>query len=284
MRSAYIFLIFSLLPCVSSQAHAQSDLTGEWRSDSGGIYDITQNGNQVVWEAHSPDGTTWTHRFSGVLDGDTLQGSFYDHPPGHYHNSGALVFQVEGNRIVRVNQSRAFSDLTLIRENDASNIAGGADQHSPQSDTGALYAANPPTPKTQLDEQLDQIVAFDANSWGVNRFDQGSVHGSRVLSQSKGGRMMVVYGEYTFNHGKPGWVRAEIDDGKPKCLAFWDDQNCRPVGESLSKRASESFVAATAYAAAHPAPAGSPNGTSVSSPPPNPYAITQDPRFDPAGH
>jgi hypothetical protein len=99
------------------RALPQFDLTGQWVSDSGGIYDITQTGRRIVWEAHSPDGVTWTHRFEGEVRGYVVDGEFADHPPGRLNNSGPVRFEYRDGRLYRTNRTRAFGDNVLSRGN-----------------------------------------------------------------------------------------------------------------------------------------------------------------------
>jgi hypothetical protein len=101
-------------------------------------------------------------------------------------------------------------------------------------------AYTPPPPPVQVvhtrtDRVLDHIVQADAASWHYNRYDSGSMVNSKIVARSR--NTVTIYGEYTYNGGAQGWVRAMVSrNGRVKCLSFWDDQPCRPLGQSLSAR------------------------------------------------
>lgn len=85
------------------------------------------------------------------------------------------------------------------------------------------------TPMTELDAAMDRIVTRDSWGWMLNRYDRGSVRNSRVEHRS--GRDRIVYSDYTYNGGTPGWVRLFLVDGRIGCVEYHDFAGtCRPVG------------------------------------------------------
>jgi hypothetical protein len=59
---------------------APKDMTGQWKSNDGGIYYVRQFGNEIWWVGLSPDGGhQYTNVFKGVLNSDrTIDGSWVD--------------------------------------------------------------------------------------------------------------------------------------------------------------------------------------------------------------
>lgn len=85
------------------------------------------------------------------------------------------------------------------------------------------------SPMTELDAVMDRIVTRDSWGWMLNRYDRGSVRNTRVEHRS--GRDRIVYSDYTYNGGTPGWVRLYIVDGRLGCVEYHDfSGTCRPVG------------------------------------------------------
>jgi hypothetical protein len=93
--------------------------------------------------------------------------------------------------------------------------------------TAPVHAAAPST--TTLTNALEHAVESDSQAWFTNRFDVGSVTDVEVLGNADGGGVSIR-GNYTFNGGQSGWVRAVYARGKVLCLEFWDRQgNCDSV-------------------------------------------------------
>ena len=74
---------------------AAMDLSGVWLADDGGSYVIRHSGLDVTWEGASRDaGRSWTHTFTGTIQGDMIVGRFADHPPGTIRGSGPLSVRI----------------------------------------------------------------------------------------------------------------------------------------------------------------------------------------------
>lgn len=85
------------------------------------------------------------------------------------------------------------------------------------------------TPMTEMDAIMDRIITRDSWGWMFNRYDRGSARNTRV--EARNGRDRLVYSEYTYNGGAPGWVHLLIVDGRLACVEYHDFQGtCRPVG------------------------------------------------------
>jgi len=228
-------------------APASTDLSGEWRSQSGGIFDMSQSGNHVVWNGHSEDGYTWQNHFEGDISGNYLNGYFEDLASGRNRNSGPLTFRIEGSQLIRVNPTRAFSDTVLMRGDvyAAQNGRYGSpqQQYAPVQQPAARSA-----PMTKLDQAVDKLVSFDSRTWAMNRYDYGSAHDSQLIDTS--GAKYTVSSQYTFNSGRPGWVRIRFDGKTPQCVEFWDFAgDCRAIGHSPGRSLLLGAVAIAASAA-----------------------------------
>jgi hypothetical protein len=53
---------------------------------------------------------------------------------------------------------------------------------------------------------------------------------------------------YTYNQGKPGWVEAQLINGRLSCLHYWDRVDCRQLGQGLGKQLEDE----ARYEASHP--------------------------------
>lgn len=94
---------------------------------------------------------------------------------------------------------------------------------------------------------FDGLIAEDAASWMMNRYDRGSMQNMKIIETSNGGRTKVVYGEYTYNGGASGWVKARFVNTKLQCLEFWDfSGQCRPLGHSPSQALAAGFAGSLA--------------------------------------
>jgi hypothetical protein len=219
------------------RAIASANLSGEWRSQSGGIFDISQSGDQVEWSGHSQDGYTWQNHFTGRISGSYLRGYFEDVAASRLHNSGPLTFRIEGSRLVRVNATRAFADTVLMRSDAyvARNDSNNSRQQQYEPSQQQPVQGAPSTPSTKLDQLVDQFVLIDSKSWGYNRYAMGSARNSKIIDHS--GSRYTVSSEFSYLpgglSGSTGWVKIQFDEETPECLEFKDfEGNCRPIGHS----------------------------------------------------
>lgn len=82
---------------------------------------------------------------------------------------------------------------------------------------------------SEMDAIMDRIITRDSWGWMFNRYDRGSVRNTRV--EARNGRDRLVYSEYTYNGGTPGWMHLLIVDGRVACVEYHDFAGtCRPVG------------------------------------------------------
>jgi len=82
---------------------------------------------------------------------------------------------------------------------------------------------------TDLPRLLDAIIMDDSRHWLFNSYDRGSVRNVRVTQSTDG--YHLVHADYSYNRGRPGWVRAQVVGERVRCLEYHDYQGrCRPIG------------------------------------------------------
>jgi len=127
---------------------------------------------------------------------------------------------------------------------------------SPQQRQQPIVARETPPP-IQTEESLkysrllDRLVTEDSRSWAMNQYDQGSMRNATV-EPSTSVKITRVKGYYTYNNGKPGWVEAELDNGKLSCLHYWDRTDCRQLGQGLGKQLEAAAAEAERNERLHP--------------------------------
>lgn len=89
---------------------------------------------------------------------------------------------------------------------------------------------------TGLAKSLDEVVTADSASWVINRYDRGSMVNTKTLAHGSDRQSAMVYGEFTFNGGRRGWVKGRIANGQYTCLEYWDESGCRALGHPESHR------------------------------------------------
>ncbi len=106
---------------------------------------------------------------------------------------------------------------------------------------------------TQVRESLEQILLADSAGWAFNSYDTGSVTNARLISDGETGST-AVQGDYTYNGGSRGWIRANISNGRVECIIYHDyPSRCRPVGDySYQSGVLSLLVAAAVTGAANP--------------------------------
>jgi hypothetical protein len=105
---------------------AFQQLTGVWKANDGGTYQIRQEGTKVWWYGRSPNnGRDWQNVFYGTVTNNQLAGEWADLPPGGAQSGGSLQLQIDGGRLTKVLETGGFggSEWTLAGE---ATIGGGA--------------------------------------------------------------------------------------------------------------------------------------------------------------
>lgn len=115
---------------------------------------------------------------------------------------------------------------------------------------------------SDLTANMDAVVRTDSSGWMFNRYDRGSMRNVQVLESSSDGATAVVYGEYSYNGGSRGWVKARLVNGQLSCLEFWDFAGrCRALGRSPSQGIVTGLVVGVAAVAVAGAMTGGSSGS-----------------------
>ena len=142
----------------------------------------------------------------------------------------------------RALQAAAPEPPPAIRGTEAGNLAS-SDGAGSTSSMGKIGKA----PPISAVAYFDSLIAEDAAGWVMNRYDRGSMRNMRVVDTANGGRTKTVYGEYSYNGGRNGWVKARFVGTRLECLEFWDFAGqCRPLGHSPSHELSLGLAGALA--------------------------------------
>ncbi|WP_269514492.1 hypothetical protein [Brevundimonas subvibrioides] len=142
-------------------------------------------------------------------------------------------------------------------------------------------AASPPQTMAQARltpaAAMEEIVSIDARNWVWNRYDRGSMRDVQIDQTSPDGRVLVFYGNYTYNGGSGGWARARYVDGQFSCIEFWDYAgSCRALGQTPSQAVAAGLFTLAVVGVAGAAIAGS--GSSGSAAQDRGYRPEDDPR------
>jgi len=100
-----------------------------------------------------------------------------------------------------------------------------------------------------LNALLDEVITQDSTSWLLWRYDRGSARNARMENTSGTG-VRTLYGEYTFNGGRGGWVRVQFTNDQVQCIQFWNEGRCRPFRSPPSHGVLKGLVAGAAAGAA----------------------------------
>jgi hypothetical protein len=102
----------------AAASRAQSDLTGAWSADDGGIYYLRQIGDRLWWagfSTESPGGTRdfnpgiqFSNVFQGRVAGNRIVGDWADVPRGQGSNSGSLTLEVGTGNLRRLSATGGF--------------------------------------------------------------------------------------------------------------------------------------------------------------------------------
>ncbi|MEI9990903.1 MAG: hypothetical protein WDM86_12760 [Rhizomicrobium sp.] len=95
-----------------------------------------------------------------------------------------------------------------------------------------LAAAEARLANDPLARKLDGIIRQDSQSWLMWRYDIASV--SDVHEKREKGADILT-GHYTFNGGSPGTVLVKLSGDSVRCLQFWNETACRPLGRPQSR-------------------------------------------------
>ena len=160
-------------------------------------------------------------------------------------NSNLDFTDPQGRRFNSVIQTNRTS-FTDYAERDRLAAVAAENARIAAADAAARRASVPAPPSDVVD-YFDQLIATDASGWMMNRYDRGRMRNMRVDSVSDDGETRTVYGDYTYNGGQAGWVRAQFTGDNLDCLEYWDFAGqCRPLGQSPYRGIAAGFAGALA--------------------------------------
>lgn len=84
---------------------SQVNLSGTWRANNGGVYNVRQNGNNISWLGQ---GSNWRNTFNGAIAGNQIQGYWQDAATSQTQNAGQMTLRIDSN-----------NRMTLIRRTGA---------------------------------------------------------------------------------------------------------------------------------------------------------------------
>ncbi|MDX2298619.1 MAG: hypothetical protein NW204_02745 [Xanthomonadaceae bacterium] len=216
---------------------------GDWVASERTYTQVGGEANNVLHGTKRGDICRFFWEGQGISARCTREGFFY------YQDN----FDNKGNHF-RLNIESNLSQLD--------DYAGRGRQHAvvtaqiPDAPDQEQSTTEPNTQPRQIDvmtSYFDDIVAQDAERWVKNSYDRNSMHNLKIAPSTNSKAKTILYGEYTFNNGQFGWVKAQFANQKLVCLEFWDyPEQCRPLGGSPSRDVAVGVTAvlATALAAA----------------------------------
>lgn len=286
----YVWLAFFLPFAASAQ-----DLSGEWagryvcaQGPNGVTVRLQRQGesnnyqgefitNQIIENPNSVDSR---FPFRGYFDPVTRV--FRATPrPGTIRASSARFKTIMGQTIGFEAEFSGQNLMGRITDRRCGNISlafkqGSAPSSLPQaapiSAPPRMFAGAPPTTQTQspplepvevaqdtsLNASVNEFITEDSKGWLLWRYDRGSARNARIEATDEAGTK--IYGEYTFNGGRKGWVRMVVKDEKVQCIRFWNEGACRPLRRPPSHGLMSGFLEGIGRAASSPS-SGS-NGSS----------------------
>jgi hypothetical protein len=97
------------------QLVSRRNITGTWIGGTG-RYEVTQNGNQVVWDGIGRFGNKgWHHRATGSVDGDTIYATMEELPDSNFPG-------IPGGAKTQGTISSDWQTITWVGQNDQERV------------------------------------------------------------------------------------------------------------------------------------------------------------------
>lgn len=136
--SKMVFLVSMMLIAVFSvSSFAQTDLTGTWSCDDGGMYYLRQLDDNLWWygEVSLAPGL-WTNVAYGTISGDQIALFWSDVPKGYLKNNGILLLKIESSDLLKAQtKTGSFGGSIWTRQTSAQPSSGTTGQQ-PQGPAG----------------------------------------------------------------------------------------------------------------------------------------------------
>ena len=136
---ATILMLFGLSSAATAQCVSPKSITGVWKANDGGTYIVRRvQGTVVWWIGKSGDnGASWTNVFTGVINGNIINGEWADLV--HNNGVGTLQLKIQGAIGTGVN---GFDKI-----GGTGSGFGGSHWFMPCHDTGLLFSPQEVAPK-----------------------------------------------------------------------------------------------------------------------------------------
>lgn len=207
------FLAVSLTALSTGRAEG-SDLTGTWKDDNGGRYQVRQIGDELYWymDLHP----TAINVFHGKIEDKTVSGKWADLPGGQVQQAGKLDLRIESDsRLVKVWSSIYYGGSVWYREE------GTGDSSSAMNVSGHWTGPWTNTRGERGTSYLD--IAIDADGAAKGMWDGDDFSGGRRIGNvATWSRTGVAGGCRDYQ------VRVEFaQDGRSATLTYNVRDKCR---------------------------------------------------------
>ena len=148
---AFLIAMMSIAVFSGSSLAQQTDLTGTWSCDDGGLYYLRQVNDNLWWygEVSQAPGL-WTNVAYGTISKDQIALFWADVPKGDLKNNGILLLKIETSDLLKAQtKTGSFGGSIWTRQTSEQPPAGPADQKpegpsseqtGPSTSTGSITA------------------------------------------------------------------------------------------------------------------------------------------------
>ena len=152
--------------------------------------------------------------YEGRCDTQSFIATILEGPASEYQSNGRISASAES--VISAAEIRAAAAKAK-----AEAAAAEAKARAEAAAAAARYAALPNAGPT-LTKQFDAFVRKDALGWAFNKYDAGSLRNVKIISGTTKNGNFIMQGDYTYNGGNAGWVRASMYGNKLNCILFHD--------------------------------------------------------------
>jgi hypothetical protein len=237
------FVLAAMLLTVAGCAPVTTGQSGRsFASKPGGWITVNEGECQAYQAVAGPGGVVAT--WSGACDGQYISGPgelawYTQRTPTGYYDAKYSIALMQGNfsqgkleGAGRLITRQGIVDGTWRNGILVSQNTAPAEPNRSQPSPGVTGGNAVSEADSKFSTWLDQLVSEDSRSWASNRYDPGSMRAG--LPSDLGDGASIVTGNYTFNGGTSGWVRAHLARGQVSCIEYWDFSGvCRQVGAGM---------------------------------------------------
>lgn len=144
-------------------------------------------------------------------------------------NDMALIFKL--NTCNSAGIKRFEENLILFALNNPAIRMEGISKYA------AIKKSGGPSGSQDFKKLINDLVANQAKTWTINRYEYGSISDAIVQSTDTNGRPAELKANYRyqgFSGTRNGWVRITFTNGLPNCIYFFDfPNNCKNPSSSI---------------------------------------------------